>query len=133
MANAADVFGVAFKNGSAVCLARIMDPSGVAITSGDLAAIAYTAYSLDPDDEDLRTPITGHIANAVTVANAIYDTLQTADAAWTVDTTGYNFRHELDVSTSPVFVVAGTDYLVEYTITPTAGQPIIVRFRVQAI
>ncbi len=59
----------------------------------------------------------------------LFNSLQT-DSLWTVDATGYNFRHVLDVSTSPAFAVAGRRYLVEYQLTPAVGQVIVVRFRI---
>jgi hypothetical protein len=66
------------------------------------------------------------------VANCIFDTLQT-DPIWTVDAIGYNFRHVLDVSAHPAFAIAGRRYLIEYQLTPTAGQTILVRFRLSVI
>ncbi len=68
----------------------------------------------------------------LTVADVIFNALQT-DPLWTVDTTGYNFRHVLDVSAHPAFTVAGRRYLVEYQLTPAAGQMIFVRFRINVI
>ena len=62
----------------------------------------------------------------------VFDTLQT-DPAWTVDTTGYNFRHVLDVSAHQAFTLAGRRYLVEFQLTPVVGQVILARFRINVI
>ena len=73
-----------------------------------------------------------HANAALAVADVVFDTLQT-DPIWTVDATGYNFRHVLDVSAHQAFTVAGRRYLVEYQLTPAAGQMILVRFRINVI
>jgi hypothetical protein len=132
MAEAIDIHGSAFKNGSVTLLARIVGGMGANLTRAELSTIRYTVYLLDDQDADNRTPIDGHINAALSVANVLFDTLQT-DTLWTIDTTGYNFRHVLDVSTHAAFAIAGRRYLVEYTLTPTSGQPILVRYRLNVI
>ena len=89
-------------------------------------------YLLDDQNSDSRTAVAGHTDVTLPVADVIFSTLQT-DAIWTVDTTGYNFRHVLDVSAHPAFAVAGRRYLVEYQLTPAVGQMILVRFRINVI
>jgi hypothetical protein len=54
--------------------------------------------------------------------------LQTDAAA-----SSYNFRHELDVTQHAAFAHVGMTYLLVYTITPTSGQPITLRYRLQCI
>ena len=132
MAEVIDIHGSAFKNGSATLLARIVGPDGANILQSDINTIEYTVYLLDDQDPDSRTPVTGHTDVALTVADVIFNTLQT-DAIWTVDATGYNFRHVLDVSSNQAFAVAGRRYLVEYQLTPAVGQMILVRFRINVI
>ena len=78
------------------------------------------------------TAVTGHTNVTLTVADVIFSTLQT-DPMWTVDAIGYNFRHVLDVSAHPAFAIAGRRYLIEYQLTPTVGQIILVRFRINVI
>jgi hypothetical protein len=68
----------------------------------------------------------------LTVGSVLFSALQT-DPIWTVDTTGYNFRHVLDVSAHSAFTIAGRRYLVEYQLMPIVGQTIIVRFRINVI
>ena len=132
MAEASDIHGTAFKNGSATLLARIVGQDGANILQADVYTIKYTAYLLDDQDSDSRTPVDGHTDMSLTVANIIFDTLQT-DATWTVDEYGYNFRHLLDVSVDQAFAVAGRRYLIEYQLTPVAGQMVLVRFRINVI
>ncbi len=132
MAEAIDIHGSAFKNGSATLLARIVGQDGDNILQSDVNTIVYTVYLLDDQDPNTRTPVTGHTDVSLTVADIIFNTLQT-DAIWTVDATGYNFRHVLDVSSNPAFAIAGRRYLVEYQLTPAVGQMIIVRFRINVI
>jgi hypothetical protein len=132
MAEAIDIHGAAFKNGSATLLARIVGANGNNVVQADVVAVHYSVYLLDDQDPENRTVVTGHTNVALAVANVIFNTLQTG-ALWTIDTTGYNFRHVLNVSAYPAFAIAGRRYLVEYQLTPTSGQTILVRFRINVI
>ncbi len=132
MADAADIYGKAFKNGSATLLARVVGSDGVAITRSDVASARYSVYLLDDHDADARQVLAGHDGVSLAVADVVFDSLQT-DALWTVDSTGYNFRHVVDVSANQAFSAAGRRFLVEFTLTPSAGQVILVRFRIDAI
>lgn len=132
MAHAADTYGTVLKNGSVTLLARVVDKDGAIILPADLASAEYSVYLLDDQDADRRTPIEGHAGVALSVADVVFDTLQN-DAMWTVDEIGYNLRHVLDVSQHPAFAIAGRRYLVEHALTPTSGQVILVRFRLNAI
>ena len=132
MAAAADTYGTAYKNGSVTLLARVVGKDGANIVQADIASAKYSIYLLDDQDADARTAVTGHTDVALTVAAVVFDTLQT-DALWTVDETGYNFRHVLDVSAQEAFTIAGRRFLVEFELTPVSGQVILVRFRLNAI
>ncbi len=132
MADASDLHGVVFKNGSATFLARVVGAQGTPITQANIASAKYTAYLLDENDPDTATAITGHTDVVVSVASLVFDSLQTDDL-WDVDATGYNFKHVLDVSTNQAFTTAGRTYRVVFELTPTSGQVILIRFRVHAI
>jgi hypothetical protein len=132
MAEAIDIYGTAFKNGSATLLARIVGPYGDTLVPGDLTDLRYSVYLLDDQDPDSRTVVAGHENVSLAIADVLFDTLQT-DPSWTADAIGYNFRHVLDVSLQPAFAIAGRRYLVEYRLTPTLGQRILVRFRINVI
>jgi len=132
MADALDTYGNVFKEGSASLLARAVDWSGVVLEQADISSAEYTIYLLDDQAPDTRTAVTGHTAVALTVADILYNTLQTG-ADWTVDSVGYNFRLDLDVSADEAFSVAGRRYVVEVKLTPTSGQDILLRFRCNVI
>ena len=132
MPEAIDIHGTAFKNGSVVLLARIVGQNGGNVAQADISAIQYTVYLLDDQNPDNRAAVAGHTTVALAVAEVVLNALQT-DPIWTADATGYNFRHALDVSAHPAFTVAGRRYLIEYELTPAAGQVILVRFRLNVI
>jgi autonomous glycyl radical cofactor GrcA len=120
-----DVHVTGKKNGSPRLCARVY-LDGVDATQAAIASITYSLYLLDDQDADARTPVTGHAAQSVTKTSVIFDTLQTDAAA-----SNYNFRHYVPISVSPAFTIAGRTYLVEYIITPTTGQAVILRFKVR--
>jgi hypothetical protein len=131
MASAVDIQGQAFVNGSVTAMARLVGSDGELVAQADIASISYTIYTWDKY-EGTRTAVEDHEDEALSPVSAyVFDTLQD-DGIWTVDETGYNFRHVLDVSAHPAFAAVGT-YLIEYQLTPVAGQVIIVRFAVTVI
>jgi hypothetical protein len=132
MPTAKDIHGTAFKNGSAILMARIVDASGTHVQQAGIAAIEYSIFELDPCRPDDLTAVAGHDGVSLTVADVIFNALQTG-GLWTVDEVGYNFRHEIDVSSSEAFPKAGAQYQVRYELTPTAGQKSIVRFQLRVI
>jgi hypothetical protein len=127
-----DIFGTTMKNGTATLMARIVGHDAALATPDDIASVDYSIYLLDDDDPDARSAVTGHDEVSLTVADVLFTSLQTDDR-WTVDTTGYNFRHTIDISSNQAFTIAGRRYLVEYRLTPDEGQVIIARFRVNVI
>src|SRR5687768_11468905 len=121
MPQANDIYGTAFKNGSVILMARVVDSAGVNIQQSGVSAIKYSIYELDPSRPDVQTAVAGHDAFVLTVSGVIYNSLQTG-GLWTVDAVGYNFRHEVDVSTNAAFPKAGIHYQIRYELTPTSGQ-----------
>ncbi|MBU4273199.1 MAG: hypothetical protein KKA28_15170 [Planctomycetes bacterium] len=132
MAEALDIHGAAFKNGTVTLLARVVGDDADPVTIADINSIEYTVYLLNDQNPDNRTAVEGHTEVTLTVSDVLFNSLQT-DSLWTVDATGYNFRHVLDVSEHQAFAVAGRRYLVEYQLTPAVGQVIVVRFRINVI
>ena len=122
---ASDIYTTAHKNGTRRLDARVRNWDGDDILQADISSIAYTAYLLDASNPDTRTAITGHSAVSLTIADVIFGTLQTDEYS-----SNYNFSHTPPIGTTNLFTIAGRDYLIEYTITPTSGEKIIVRFRV---
>jgi len=132
MPQAQDIFGTAFKNGTAILMARIVDATGANVQQAGIAAIEYSIFELDPCRPDNLVVVAGHDGVALVVADVIFNALQTG-GLWTVDEDGYNFRHEIDVSTTEAFPKAGVQYQVRYELTPTTGQKSIVRFQLRVI
>jgi len=124
-----DTLATIYKDGTFTALARVVDWNNTAITQSGITSIAYTAYSIDTTG---LTAITNHTSVSVSKTDCVFNTLQTA-SLWTKDTTGYNFRHTIDVVSHSAFTTIGTTYLVVYTITPTSGQKIIFRYKVQVV
>lgn len=132
MADACDIYGVVFKDGSATLLARVVGAAGTPITPADVAAATYTVFLLEEADPDAASPVEGHENVAIAPGELLLESLR-VDALWDVDATGYNFKHVLDVSAKAAFPTAGRSYRILFRLTPTAGQVILVRFRVHAI
>jgi hypothetical protein len=132
MAEARDVYGTVFKNGSATLLARVLGAGGAPLRRADVASIAYSVCLLDDQDPDVETPVGGHTAVGLAVGDVLYDELRT-DAVWTKDAVGYNFKHALDVSRHVAFPVAGRSCRIAYRLIPPCGPVVLVRFRVHVI
>jgi hypothetical protein len=130
--DARDIAGFVFANGSATLRARIIDAVGNPVGPSAVASATMTVWLLDDQDPAARTAVAGQQGVAVTPAAVLTETLA-IDAAWTRDNVGFNFQHTLDVSVAPAFPAAGSVYLVEYLLTPTVGQVIVVRFRCNCI
>ena len=135
MPAAKHIQGTVLKGGTAIFLARLVNNSGSLITQSSLSSGVYTISRLDPNDPDSETAATGHVAATLTIASVIFDTLQ-RDELWKndegqyLDELGYNFKHQPDVSTNAAFAVAGTRYKINYRLTPSSGQVIVVAFEV---
>lgn len=113
-------------------MARVEDSSGAHVTQSAISAIEYTVSVIPPDDGAIQHTVCGHENVAVNKVDVVYDVLQT-DSNWQVDATGYNFRHEIDVSDYEAFTHVGQVYQVRYEVTPVSGQKIVFRFRVRCI
>lgn len=121
--------GSVFIKSSCTCIARVGDEAGVAITQAGVALITYSVFSLD--SKGTRTVVPGHDGASVSVTNAVFDDMQT-DQRWEKDSTGYNFRHTIDISINAAFATVG-QYCVEYLITPyPSGQRSVLRFLIVA-
>ena len=132
MAIARDIHGTVFRHGTAVLLARVVDAQAAAINQASVASASYTVFAVEQDNPVSLTAVTGHAAVALEVEAIVFDTLQTG-GGWTVDAVGYNFRHELDVSTAEVFGEAGRTYQLRYELVPVTGQKIVFRFQLKCV
>ncbi len=129
-----DVFLEAPEGSAPILMRRVTGNDGSNITQSDISSGVYSIFLLDDQDADSRTAVTGHAAVSLGVVSGwIWDTLQTGDLWNSRDSTGYNFRHQIDISSNAAFTLAGRRYLVEYTLTPSSGQVIVFRFVVDVI
>jgi hypothetical protein len=132
MAEARDIYGTVFKNGSATLLARVLGAGGTPVQRADVASVAYSVCLLDDQDPDFESPVSGHTAVGVRVSDVLYDDLQT-DAIWTQDALGYNFKLALDIAAHPAFPIAGRSCRIAVKLVPASGPTILFRFRVHVI
>jgi len=129
---AKQIQGTVITNGTATLMARLVGWNGAAITQADVSAVTYTVYAVGAKDPAERTADEDHEGVPLTVAAVVYDELQT-DAVWTADATGYNFRHTVPITGNPAFADPQRQYVVEYTLTPTTGEPIVVSFLLRSV
>jgi hypothetical protein len=122
-----DIYTTAFKNGTVRLCARVY-LDGADIQQSDVSTLVYSVFLLDDQDPDARTAVTGHNAVTLDPAGVIFDTLQSDSQA-----SDFNFRHTIPIGVHAAFAIAGRNYLAEYTITPTAGEKVILRFRVNVL
>ena len=120
------MFAVNWKEDStAEVLARVTARNGSGSATGvngegnwlqqaDISSIACNVYNLtsDPDGDSPNN------IGPLTVSSVIVDTPVTSQAAWTIDTVGYNFIHTI---AGTVFPTGGSIYRVEYLFTLSGG------------
>lgn len=112
--------GTVWQNGGASFLARIRAATGSYITQAGVSSIGCIVKDLTLD------ATTTIITPTITVASVVFDTLQTG-AAWSIDSTGYNFKHDIAATAFP----SGNHfYVVEYKFTPAAGEVFFVEYEV---
>lgn len=104
--------GVGWEDEDATFLARLT-LNGSNITQSVISSIQRKIFDLDGP-----TPTTATDTTSLTVASAIFNTLQT-DGRWTVDGTGYNFRDNVVAS---FFPSGDRRYRIEYKFTGSSGE-----------
>ena len=103
---------VIWEDGGYTVLARILGHDGSAITRSDVSSIAWTVA-------EITVPDTVVASGTLTVSDVVYDALQTSDARWSLDTTGFNFAAAMAASTVPN---GNKVYRLRFTFTPTTGE-----------
>lgn len=124
--------GAVFAGGSVLLMGRVTRADGQLITPADIASASYRIEARDPCCPSGGTRVEGHDGVAVTPEEVLYATPQTGPP-WDIDATGYNFRHEIDIGSNPAFPAAGRFYTVRYELIPVSGQPIVIRYLIEAI
>ena len=99
-----------FEDSGVTLMARVNIEDATAAQQADITSISVVVTDLSDESVALAS-------TSLTVANVVFDTLQT-DARWGADTTGYNFRYTVAASvlTDPV------EYIVEFKWTPATGE-----------
>lgn len=91
--------------------ARDSSYNSTPIVQADVSAITYSVVDLSENSREVIA------SSSLTVANVIFDTLQTGEI-WTEDSTGFNFAHDLGAA---ALDKAGHLFKVAYVCTLTAG------------
>lgn len=121
----AQVFPVqaVFEDSGAYLMARIRGTSGAYISQASLGSpggINLRVYEesvvpeTDAEDDDAVVA-----TRNLTVADCVFDSLQTSDPRWTADTTGYNFLMEILPADLPK---GGKTYRFELKFTNASGK-----------
>ena len=97
------------EGSSFTVLARV-HADGAEVLQENVAAIHYAVFNKASGEVILES-------TALTVNQVIFDTLQT-DGRWNKDTTGYNFRHNINQS---LLLNPEIEYAIEYKFTLTGG------------
>lgn len=121
----------AVVGGPLTLLGRVELEDATNAQQADIASGVYSIAKFDQDNESITTPVTGHTAVALTIADVIFDALQT-DARWTLDEIGYNFRQVINNEDDLAFATSG-DYKVTVTFTDkqSPAQPIVLVYLVE--
>jgi hypothetical protein len=114
-------------NGS--LMSYVTKAKALPITQADISSITYTIT-----DTSTGTAVSGHDNASLTVSDVVFDTLQTPtlDASWEIDSTGYNFRHDI-AGTGWPSASPGLVYNYDCFIVTTAGAKIPVLFAISVI
>lgn len=120
-----------YTEGTGTFMARLIGSDGAVLTQANISSGVYTVYQ-NPTSSSLGTAVTGHDGATLTIADVIFDSLQTG-IEWTVDTTGYNFRHTVPIDTNDAFATRRTEYVLQYKLTPTSGQNIVFHYLITTV
>ncbi len=132
MASVKDIYGSVYVNSSADLLARVVDANGDPVLETDIVSIVYTIRERDACSDNAGTVVPGHDEVPLTASEVIMSELLT-DSAWSIDGTGYNFRHAIDTTTNEAFMKAGYSYQVRYDLFLVDGQTVVFRYELKAI
>ena len=114
----------AFQRGTAELVARVKNWKGADLIPTDVSSILYTIYGMDAVGGQRGDPIMGYRSVALTPSAVVLASVISDAYA-----SNYNFKH---IPAASPWLTAGW-YQVEYTITLSSGEPIVVRFKVKVI
>lgn len=114
--------------------ARLTDTADDSLITPDLvASITYTCYKRRRSAQlgfEERVAVEGH-ENVYVPLTALEYQIVADDERWTTDDIGYNFHHEPDCRTYPLFPSRG-NYAVVFTVLPITGNPIPIVYYITA-
>ena len=122
--------GAAFEKGASILMARLQGASGSNITQASLIGITYSVF-----DRYTGLVLANFSAVSLSIASVIFDALQAPSNVWTIDSTGYNFRHDPPALTlADSFSPDGKrGYRYEYKFDPVSGEDFWVVFEIDAL
>lgn len=123
--NQTDIHYTVFAGATRPLYARVLGWDGADLQLADVSSITYSVFALD--DQGERTEVEGHVDVPPTVADVLFDSVQ-SDA----NASDWNFRLIPSIVEHDAFPTARTTYQVQVEIEPTEGEKIVVRFRVTA-
>jgi len=103
---------VTARNGSGA--ATGINGEGKFLQQADVSSITAKVYNLTDDADTVDTDL-----GSLTVSTVILDTVDSSNEVWTLDSIGYNFRHQI---ANTVFTDGGDIYRVEYKFTLTGSE-----------
>ena len=112
---------IIFEGSSPTILARVLGNDAAAILQADYGDITFEIFK--------NSSTTAAVTGTVTVSTSVFDSYQT-DARWSVDSTGYNFRHS---PAATVFADGNASYRIEYKFAPTGEEPFWLVFLVTTV
>lgn len=125
------------EDGSATTLGRLtarnatgaatgVSGEGKFVKQADLSEVTYQVYEKQTDGS--YTAVAGEGAT-LTITDVIIDTPDTSGEIWSIDSIGYNFRHDLPATS---FTTGGKIYKVEYKFTFSGGEVTFARYEGKA-
>lgn len=127
MASIGVITGLTVANSGVTCMGRIYGNAGTLITQASLSAITYAVTIIAEDDTE-----TDGTTGTLTISSVVFDTLQTSDPRWSVDSTGYNFLATIPAS---AFTRAngGLRHRVDIEFTPSSGEAFVITYQSRPI
>lgn len=116
-----DIYEV-YEDHAPFIMDHIKGADGEDIAQADFSTITYTTI-------DRKTEIIS-ASGSLTIADVVFDTLQTSDARWTKNATGYNFAFTLPATALPT---AGRLYEVDVEFTPTSGSAWATKYLIRTV
>lgn len=113
-----------WEDSAVTCMARYETEDATNLQQADMTSIAWKLF----DSADLSAVVTNG-SGTLTVADVVFDTLQTDDR-WSVDSTGYNFKTSISQT---LLNTGGKVYQFWLLFTPSSGAPWYDQFEITTV